>query len=65
MDGVARDVGCEAELDGIRRVFERGGGAGRQRAAHAIGGMRALLREVGALTAAGLADGARPPALRA
>ena len=33
------------------RLVEAGGGAGRQRAAHAIGGMRTLLRETAATTA--------------
>jgi carboxylate-amine ligase len=40
----ARELGCEAELDGVRRLVEEGGGAGRQRAAHAIGGLGSLLR---------------------
>jgi carboxylate-amine ligase len=62
VSGVAGELGCEAELEGIRRVYEQGGGAGRQRAAHAIGGMRALLREIGAVTAAGLAGASRAPA---
>lgn len=51
--GHARELHCEAELDAVRRLLEHGGGAGRQRAAHAIGGMGALLRETTALTAAG------------
>ena len=37
----------------LRGLLERGGGAGRQRAAHAIGGIGALLRDD---------DGAAPPA---
>jgi carboxylate-amine ligase len=41
----ARDLGSEDELDGVRRLLEQGGGAGRQRAAYAIGGMGQLLRE--------------------
>ena len=36
-----------------RRCMRRGGGAGRQRAAHEIGGMGALLRELTELTATG------------
>ena len=36
-----------------RRCCSRGGGAGRQRAAHEIGGMGALLRELTEVTAAG------------
>ena len=47
----ARELGCEDELDGVRRLLEHGGGAGRQRAAHAIGGMGAVLRGTAALTA--------------
>jgi carboxylate-amine ligase len=65
----ARELGCEDELDGIRRVVEVGGGAGRQRATHAIGGMGTLLRETVALTVAGATvTGAaveRPPLRRA
>jgi glutamate---cysteine ligase / carboxylate-amine ligase len=51
----ARELGCMDELDAIRRLVEGGGGAGRQRAAHAIGGMGTLLREMTAITAAGTA----------
>lgn len=51
----ARELGCADELDGLRPLLAHGGGAGRQRAAHAIGGMGALLRELTALTAAGAA----------
>jgi carboxylate-amine ligase len=47
----AVELGCEDELDGIRRLVEIGGGAGRQRATHAIGGMGTLLRETVGLTA--------------
>ena len=36
-------------------LVRRGGGAGRQRAVHEIGGMGALLRELTELTAAGTA----------
>jgi hypothetical protein len=36
-------------------LLRRGGGAGRQRAAHEIGGMGALLRELTQLTAQGIA----------
>ncbi len=49
----ARELDCADALDGLRGLLERGGGAGRQRAVHAIGGMGALLREMTALTAAG------------
>jgi carboxylate-amine ligase len=48
----ARELGCEDELDGVRRLLERGGGAGEQRAAHAIGGLGAMLRDTVARTAA-------------
>jgi carboxylate-amine ligase len=48
---VARELGCVDELDGVRRIAGSGGGAGRQRAAHAIGGMQAMLRELVAVTA--------------
>jgi len=47
----AAELGCIDELDAIRRVVEGGGGAGRQRAAHAIGGMGGLLREMASVTA--------------
>jgi glutamate---cysteine ligase / carboxylate-amine ligase len=46
----AAELGCEDELESVVRLLERGGGAGRQRAAHAIGGMGALLRETVAVT---------------
>jgi len=49
----ARELDCAEPLDGLRRLIEHGGGAGRQRAVHAIGGMGALLRETTALTALG------------
>lgn len=48
----ARELGCEDELDGVRRLLERGGGAGAQRAAHAIGGLGAMLRDTVTRTAA-------------
>ena len=46
----ARDLDCADELDGVRRLLRYAGGAGRQRAAHAIGGLGALLRETVAQT---------------
>lgn len=49
----ARELDCADALDGLRGLRERGGGAGRQRSLHAIGGMGTLLRELAALTAAG------------
>jgi carboxylate-amine ligase len=51
--GHARELDCRDELDLLDGLLERGGGAGRQRRAHAIGGMGTLLRETAALTAAG------------
>ncbi|MDO8212174.1 YbdK family carboxylate-amine ligase [Conexibacter sp. CPCC 206217] len=56
--GHARELGCTDELESLRGLLERGGGAGRQRRAHAIGGMGALLRETTALTAAGAPNAA-------
>ncbi len=44
--GYARELGCEQELEGVKDLLERGGGAGRQRAAHEIAGMDGLLREL-------------------
>jgi glutamate---cysteine ligase / carboxylate-amine ligase len=52
--GHARELGCEDELDATRRLVERGGGAGRQRDVHAIGGMAALLRDLVGRTAGAL-----------
>jgi carboxylate-amine ligase len=49
----ARELGCEDELDATRRLLEHGGGAGRQRATHAIGGLGALLRDTTARTSRG------------
>jgi carboxylate-amine ligase len=49
----ARELGCEEELGALGRLVEQGGGAGRPRAVHAIGGMGTLLRETTAITAAG------------
>ncbi len=54
----ANELGCEEELDGLRGLLEHGGGAGRQRAAHAIGGMGAVMRETAAVTAAGSPEAA-------
>ncbi|MEP6953580.1 MAG: hypothetical protein ABI950_05895 [Solirubrobacteraceae bacterium] len=39
----ARELGVERELEGIRRILIAGNGADRQRAAHARGGMPAVL----------------------
>jgi len=49
----ARELDCAEELDALRGLLAHGGGAGRQRSIHAIGGMGALLRELTALTSAG------------
>ena len=49
----AAELGCEAELEGLDGLLERGGGAGRQRRMHEIAGMDALLRDLTALTSAG------------
>jgi glutamate---cysteine ligase / carboxylate-amine ligase len=56
---VARDHGdelhCADALEELPDLLRRGGGAGRQRAAHEIGGMGALLRELTELTGGGRA----------
>lgn len=41
----ARELHCEDELDATRRLVEHAGGAGAQRAAYAIGGLGAMLRD--------------------
>ncbi len=46
----ARELDCKEALDGLSALLERGGGAGRQRAAYEISGMDGLLRELTALT---------------
>ncbi len=46
----AGELGCGAELESLPALFARGGGAGRQRAIHAIAGMGAVLRELTELT---------------
>jgi carboxylate-amine ligase len=43
--GHARELGCEDALEATRGIVDRGGGAGRQRATYAIGGLGALLRD--------------------
>jgi carboxylate-amine ligase len=47
----AGELGCAAELELVPRLLESGGGAGRQRAAHEVAGMDALLRHLIATTA--------------
>jgi carboxylate-amine ligase len=49
----ARELGCEDELDATRRLLEHRGGAGRQRATHAIGGLGTLLRDTTVRTSQG------------
>jgi glutamate---cysteine ligase / carboxylate-amine ligase len=46
----ADELNCAEELDGLPALLSRGGGAGRQRAAHEIAGMDGLLRELTQLT---------------
>jgi carboxylate-amine ligase len=46
----ARELRCASELEQLHSLVERGGGAARQREAHEIGGMDALLRRLTALT---------------
>jgi glutamate---cysteine ligase / carboxylate-amine ligase len=51
----ARELDCADQLDVLPALLARGGGARRQRAAHEIAGMDALLRELTRLTGAGAA----------
>ena len=51
----ADELHCADALEGLAGLVRRGGGAGRQRAAHEIGGMGALLRELTEVTGAGTA----------
>jgi carboxylate-amine ligase len=46
----ARQLQCTAQLEHLRTLVDRGGGAARQREAYEIGGMDALLRELTTLT---------------
>jgi carboxylate-amine ligase len=58
----ARDVGCDRELDGIRRILRDGNGADRQAAVYrATGDVAAVAREIAAVTQSGL-DPGRPSA---
>jgi carboxylate-amine ligase len=52
VSGQARELGCTAELEGLRMLLGRGGGAGRQRSAFEIAGMDGLLRDISGLTGA-------------
>jgi carboxylate-amine ligase len=47
----AGELGCADQLMELTPLLRRGGGAGRQRGAHAIAGMDGLLRELTGLTA--------------
>jgi carboxylate-amine ligase len=58
--GYAHELGCEDELDEVRRMLERGNGAARQREAHARGGIPALLRRLAAETSEHAAEASRP-----
>jgi glutamate---cysteine ligase / carboxylate-amine ligase len=53
--GYAGELRCSAALEELPAMLRRGGGAGRQRAAHEIGGMGALLRQLTELTGSGAA----------
>jgi carboxylate-amine ligase len=59
----ADELDCERELDHLATLVERGGGAGRQRAAHEIAGMDALLRVLTEATGAGAAATPSEPAV--
>ena len=51
----ARDLGCDRELDGIRRILRDGTGADRQLAVHAAtGDVRAVARDIAEVTRSGL-----------
>jgi carboxylate-amine ligase len=50
--GHARELDCAEQLEQLPALLERGGGAGRQRAAYEIAGMDGLLRELTRLTCA-------------
>jgi carboxylate-amine ligase len=47
----ARELDCAEQLDGLRALLARGGGAGRQRGASEIAGTGGLLRVVTKLAA--------------
>jgi carboxylate-amine ligase len=49
----AEELHCADALEELPALLRRGGGAGRQRSAHEIGGMGALLRDLTELTGAG------------
>jgi glutamate---cysteine ligase / carboxylate-amine ligase len=58
--GHARELDCAEQLEQLPALLERGGGAGRQRAAYEIAGMDGLLRELTRLTGASAAPSAAP-----
>jgi len=47
----ARELGCAAELDGVRRILADGNGAERQLRAYASGGIQAVVRAIADATA--------------
>jgi carboxylate-amine ligase len=49
----AEELNCADELELLRGLFERGGGATRQRGIYDIAGMDALLRQLTSITSAG------------
>jgi glutamate---cysteine ligase / carboxylate-amine ligase len=50
----ARDLGCDRELDGIRRILREGNGAERQLAVFAAtGSVGAVTRDIADVTASG------------
>jgi glutamate---cysteine ligase / carboxylate-amine ligase len=56
----ARDVGAEDALEEVQRILREGNGADRMRAAHAAGGMPAMLERLVADTAEPLTLAVRP-----
>ena len=51
----ARDLGCDSELEGIRRILRDGNGAERQLAVHAAtGDVGTVTRDIAEMTQSGL-----------
>jgi glutamate---cysteine ligase / carboxylate-amine ligase len=50
VDTQAQELGCTLELELLRTLMARGGGAGRQRSSFEIAGMDGLLRDITKLT---------------
>jgi glutamate---cysteine ligase / carboxylate-amine ligase len=48
--GSATELGCDAELEALRRLVADGGGAGRQREIYEVAGMESLLRALVEIT---------------